>query len=95
MSEKAAAERREVYYSGRVQGVGFRFTVRMVATRFDVTGFVKNLPDGRVQLIAEGRPDELQRFLAAVAAEMGRYVSDAQERAAPATGRFSGFDVRF
>ncbi len=95
MSGEAAGERREVYYSGRVQGVGFRYTVRWVATRFAVTGFVKNLPDGRVQLVAEARPGELRRFLDAVHAEMGQHIADAQEQVGPTTGRFRGFEIRF
>ena len=94
MSGEAAVERHEVYYSGRVQGVGFRYTARWVARRFAVTGFVKNLPDGRVHLVAEGRPDELRRFLDAVDAEMGHYVVDRQEQTGPATGRFQGFEMR-
>ncbi len=52
-----------VYYSGRVQGVGFRATVRQVACGYDVTGMVRNLPDGRVELIAEGAKKELEAFL--------------------------------
>ena len=58
MSGEDAAERRVVHYSGRVQGVGFRYTVRTLATRFAVTGFVRNLADGRVQLVVEGGPGE-------------------------------------
>lgn len=95
MSEEAAEQRREVYYSGRVQGVGFRYTVRRLAAGFAVSGFVKNLPDGRVQLVAEGSEDELQRFLEAIDGQMGYYIGDAQRNAAPATGRFPGFDIRF
>ena len=95
MSGEAAAERYEVHYSGRVQGVGFRYTVRWVATRFSVSGFVRNLPDGRVQLVAEGRPDELRRFLDAVAAEMGQYITHTQEQVGPGAGRFQGFEIRF
>lgn len=88
-------QRREVYYSGRVQGVGFRYTVRMLVSRFAVKGFVKNLHDGRVQLVAEGQAAEIQRFLDAVAAEMRYYVSHTQETVGPATGRFHGFEIRF
>ena len=95
MSGEPAAERREVFYSGRVQGVGFRYTVRWVATRFAVTGFVKNLPDGRVQLVAEGQPDQLRGFVEAVDAEMGHYIADAREQVRPTTGRFRGFEIRF
>ena len=50
-----------IYYSGNVQGVGFRYTVKSIATGFEVTGAVRNLPDGRVELLAEGAPPELAR----------------------------------
>lgn len=93
MSDQAA-ERREVYYSGRVQGVGFRYTVRSLAARFRVTGFVRNLPDGGVQLVAEGPPAEIEGLLAAVRQTMGRYVADAQETTAEASGRFERFEIR-
>ena len=85
---------REVYYAGRVQGVGFRYTARMLADRFDVTGFVRNLPDGRVQLAVEGATAEVDKFLDAVKAEMGYYIEDVQELERPAVGRFHGFEVR-
>jgi len=94
VSEKRS-ERCEVYYSGRVQGVGFRYTVRSLARGFAVSGFVKNLFDGRVQVVAEGTPEELHAFLAAIRGEMGHYISDTQESAAGATGRFQGFGIRF
>jgi acylphosphatase len=54
--------RREVYYSGHVQGVGFRFTVKQLAAGFEITGTVRNLPDGRVELMAEGTKTELEAF---------------------------------
>jgi acylphosphatase len=95
VSAEAGVERWEVHYSGQVQGVGFRYTVRRVAARFAVTGFVKNLPDGRVQLVAEGRPDDLRRLLDAIDAEMGQYIVARREQAVPATSHFRGFEIRF
>ena len=95
MSEETTAEQCEVYYSGRVQGVGFRYTVRIIARRFAVAGFVRNLPDGRVQLIAEGPADEIGRFLDAINTEMGHYVKGARRQTSPATGDFADFDIRF
>jgi acylphosphatase len=56
-------QRVTVFYSGRVQGVGFRITVRQIACGYDVTGTVRNLPDGRVEMIAEGQRDEVEAFL--------------------------------
>lgn len=78
-----------------VQGVGFRYTTRRLATRFRVTGYVKNLPDGRVLVVVEGAADELQRFLEAVAREMGHHIDEQRETVRPATGGFSGFEVRY
>jgi acylphosphatase len=89
-----ATEQREVHYSGRVQGVGFRFTACGVAQRYAVTGYVKNLHDGRVQLVAQGEPTELDRFLADLAATMERYISQVDTVALPATERFADFSVR-
>jgi acylphosphatase len=92
---RSEQQQREVYYSGRVQGVGFRYTVRSLARRFDVTGFVRNLSDGRVQVVVEGQPAEIRAFLDSIRADMGHYIRDVQETTYPATGRFEGFDVRF
>jgi len=95
MAEQSDMERREVYYSGRVQGVGFRYTVRSLAARYDVTGFVRNLGDGRVELVAEGPPTEVTGLLDAVRREMGRYILDEEYATARATGEFGGFAIRF
>ncbi len=86
-------ERREVLYSGRVQGVGFRWTARQVAESHAVTGFVKNLDDGRVQLVAEGQPAELDRLLAAIAERMEGRIREAIVARSPATGQFSTFEI--
>jgi acylphosphatase len=95
MGDKQGLCRREIYYSGRVQGVGFRYTVQALARGFAVSGFVKNLPDGRVQLVLEGTSAEIGALLAAVRAEMGRYIADTQEITGEATGRFKAFDIKF
>jgi acylphosphatase len=56
----------QIVYSGSVQGVGFRYTTKSVAAGFEVTGTVRNLPDGRVELAAEGVRDELEAFSQAI-----------------------------
>lgn len=88
-------ERWEVVYDGHVQGVGFRYTTRWIAARFDVTGYVKNLPDGRVRLVVEGEPAELERMLAAIQDALGRYIHRTTRDTGPASGQFDGFDVQF
>lgn len=92
MSEEL--QRRELYYSGRVQGVGFRATTQQIATGHAVTGFVRNLPDGRVQLIVEGAPVHLEEFLAAVRQRLGRYITSVHEVTEPASGEFPDFTIR-
>jgi acylphosphatase len=57
---------KRVLYEGRVQGVGFRFSVREIAEGFDVVGWVKNLPDSRVQLEVQGQSSEVDAFLVAI-----------------------------
>jgi acylphosphatase len=58
--------RMQIFYSGNVQGVGFRYAVKTVVSGFEVTGIVRNLPDGRVELVAEGAKDELSAFREAI-----------------------------
>src|SRR5947207_2087839 len=63
---KRMKRRLHVLYSGRVQGVGFRYTVKAVVPGFEVTGAIRNLPDGRVELVAEGLKEELEAFQQAI-----------------------------
>ncbi|RYD46311.1 MAG: acylphosphatase [Verrucomicrobiaceae bacterium] len=60
---------KQVIFEGRVQGVGFRYTVKELARGFDVVGWVKNLPDGTVELQAMGEKDELESFIREIAEE--------------------------
>jgi acylphosphatase len=89
-----AQERKTVYYSGHVQGVGFRYTARSAARGFRVTGFVRNLPDGRVELVAEGEPPELQAFLAEIRDQLGSRIRTEQSDTQAASGEFAGFEIR-
>jgi acylphosphatase len=89
-----AAERRVVHYRGQVQGVGFRFTARVIAGGFAVTGYVQNLADGRVRLVCEGTAAELDRFLAEVRAELGHHLTDEQIAVDAASQEFAEFFIR-
>jgi acylphosphatase len=90
-AEKAVA--RLVHYSGRVQGVGFRYTVIDIARGYAVTGWVKNLDDGRVQLLVEGPEGEVKRFLDAVRARWKANVEKEQTEERQPTGHFRGFTI--
>lgn len=85
--------RKRVIYHGRVQGVGFRATTCDIASRFDVTGVVRNLPDGTVELIVDARPSEVERFLAAVADRFSRNITKADVASIAADNPFSTFEV--
>ena len=88
-------ERRRVVYSGRVQGVGFRATCRWLAGGFDVAGYVRNLADGRVELLAEGDPAEIDGLLQAVQNEMGGFIREmTSDREQPDDPPLVGFSVR-
>ncbi len=87
-------QRRQVFYSGHVQGVGFRYTARRIAGRFAVTGFVRNLPDGRVELVAEGTAEELTAFLNEVGERLATNIRSTAVDRRPASGEFSSFEIR-
>jgi len=87
-------QRMTVIYTGRVQGVGFRYTTKTVATGFEVVGTVRNLPDGRVELVAEGSRDELESFRVALQeAGLAGFIRDEQVQWANAENKFRGFEI--
>jgi acylphosphatase len=87
-------ERLQILYSGRVQGVGFRYTTKSLACGFEVTGTVRNLPDGRVELVAEGARAELEAFRRAVQdSEVGRFVRQETVEWSAAKNEFRGFEI--
>lgn len=87
-------ERVIVVYNGRVQGVGFRYTVKSLAPGFEITGTVRNLLDGRVELVAEGTRTELQALLQAVRdSGLGRFIRNEAVAWTDATGDLRGFTI--
>jgi acylphosphatase len=87
-------QRLHILYTGRVQGVGFRYTTKTVACGFDVTGEVRNLSDGRVELVAEGARPELEEFQKAIQdSEVGRFVRQEVVAWSAAKNEFRGFEI--
>jgi acylphosphatase len=87
-------QRLEVFFSGRVQGVGFRYMTVRAARALGLHGYVRNLADGRVHAVAEGPPDALDNLMDSLRREFVGYISDVSETRAAATGEFRGFEVR-
>ncbi len=75
---------RQVLYEGRVQGVGFRYSVKQVATGYEVTGSVRNLADGRVELLVSGEPGEVEAFLREIAeSHLAAHIGRSEEHDLP------------
>ncbi len=83
-----------VYFSGRVQGVGFRYQVLQIAKGFEVAGYVQNLADGRVILEAEGDRGEVLAFTAEVEEEMSGFIKNVEKRGERRNRAFFGFTIR-
>ena len=87
-------QRRTCHFSGRVQGVGFRYTVIHAATRYDVGGYVRNLPDRRVELVMEGDEAEMEKLVEEIKRQMSGFIKDVKCETSPGTGEFERFSVR-
>ena len=83
-----------IFYSGSVQGVGFRYTVKTVVAGFEVVGVVRNLTDGRVELIGEGPREELEAFRTAIReAGLEHFIRNEEVKWSEATSEFRGFEI--
>jgi len=94
-SQRVMKKQLHIYYNGHVQGVGFRFTARYLANELGILGWVKNLSDGRVEIVAEQEEDVLQDFLLKISSRFARYIEDVSVETLPAKGDFNDFDIKF
>lgn len=81
------------HFSGQVQGVGFRYTTLSAARSFSVTGYVRNLPDGRVEMVAEGDADQINGLLDTVKSEMADFIRKVDLSESLARGEYSAFSI--
>jgi len=88
-------KRIHVYYSGRVHGVGFRFTVDRIATDLELFGWVKNLADNRVELVAEGQEESLKKLISKIDDSFPNYITQKNINWMPSSGEFNSFEIRF
>lgn len=88
-------KRLQAIFSGSVQGVGFRFTAERLARRFPVAGYVRNLQNGKVEVVAEGEEKSVQEFLAAIREAFNGHIQGVEPHWTEAADEFNGFGVRF
>lgn len=87
-------DRRQVFFRGHVQGVGFRMTTRRLAAGRDVAGYVRNLDDGRVELVVDGPAAEIDRLLDAIRQAFGPKIHDVSSAEVSRAEPFEGFSIR-
>jgi acylphosphatase len=87
--------RARVFFSGTVQGVGFRYTCRSYAADLGLTGWVRNLADGRVELLAEGSQDVIDQLIESIEKHFDGYIRSKDVDYQDATGTFSDFRIAF
>ena len=87
---------KSIFYTGKVQGVGFRYTAKQIASGFDVSGWVRNLPDGRVEmLVAAFEPDELEAFIRELQENsvLANHIKETETHSVPAPTGLTGFSI--
>ncbi len=86
---------KQIIFSGHVQGVGFRFVTHRIAQRYDLTGQVKNVPDGSVELIAQGRANDINNCLRDVEETFSSYIRDKKITDLPFDASRAEFKITF
>jgi acylphosphatase len=91
-----ADKRVHVFYSGHVQGIGFRYSAEDIAMGLGLKGWVKNLADGRVEVVAEGKEEDVKEFMDKISkGQLGRYIRDVELSWEKPTGEFDSFEIEF
>jgi len=86
---------KHILFSGQVQGVGFRYTANRTAARYNLTGFVRNLPDGDVEMLAQGPEPDIDHCLADLRDYFSGYIDDAKIEPVPYNSRYTSFRITY
>lgn len=86
---------KHIFFKGNVQGVGFRYTARTVAQKHELAGFVRNLPDGRVEMLAQGPEKDVERAIAEIESTFSGHIHDRQIEQMPPRQQYSSFHIAF
>ena len=84
-----------IFFIGRVQGVGFRYTAHRAAIRNQLTGFVRNLPDGSVEIIAQGQTQDIDDCINDIKKSFGSYIRETRINEVPPNPRYTNFQITF
>jgi acylphosphatase len=83
-----------IVFSGDVQGIGFRYTAHRVAGRYSLTGYVRNTPDGSVELLLQGHPDDISAYIADIKETFSRYIRNVDIEDTPFNPEYDSFMIR-
>ena len=86
---------KHLIFKGQVQGVGFRYTTMDVARRYDVTGFVRNLPDGTVEMLVQGSPEEVDNCVEDIQGCFAGYIRETEIEQIPWNAKYNDFRITF
>jgi acylphosphatase len=86
---------KHIIFKGRVQGVGFRYTTRNVASQFPVTGYVRNQADGSVEAVIQGQEQDIQTCIQKIQAQFGSYIRDIDISPIVFNPGLKGFEITF
>ena len=86
---------RHIVFIGRVQGVGFRFTAQRIACRYSLAGFVRNMPNGSVEMFAQGHPDDIDDCLGDLQESFANYIRETKIEDIPSDPRYKEFNITF
>ena len=89
------ATARQIIFTGRVQGVGFRFTAHRIANRHFLTGYVRNLPDGTVEMLAQGEVEDINACIADIQQGLPGYITETRITDLPTNPRHREFRITF
>jgi acylphosphatase len=86
---------KHIIFKGRVQGVGFRYTTHRAASRYDLTGFVRNLSDGSVEALLQGTATEIQACLNDIEEYFDGYLKETHITEQPVNPRHHDFRITY
>jgi acylphosphatase len=86
---------RHIWFSGRVQGVGFRWTAQRIASRYELTGYVRNLDDGRVEMVAQGELEDIENCIRDIKETFGSYLRDTEIDSQSVLTNYKSFEITF